>query len=85
MKNRRRFPGGTVEVRADVVHGDIRDIVFYGDFLSLSPLDGLTDSLRGVPFRREDVQAVLDRFPLTELFGSVTEEELLDLMFHPTA
>ena len=83
MKNRRRCPGGTVEVRANVERGVITDIVFYGDFLSLTSLDELTGALRGTAFRREDAKAVLDRFPLGTLFGSVTEEELLDLMFHP--
>lgn len=78
MKNRRRFPGGTLEVRADVGQGVITKIVFYGDFLSVSPLEGLCAALEGCPFRREELQAVLDRFPVRELFGEVTADEVLD-------
>lgn len=81
MKNRRRFPGGTVEVRANVEHGMVTDIAFYGDFLSLAPLDGLCVALTGCPFRREDFRAVLDRFPVGELFGTVTADEVLDTVF----
>lgn len=78
MKNRRRFPGGTLEVRADVGKGVITKIVFYGDFLSISPLEELCTALEGCPFRREELQAVLDRFPVRELFGEVTADEVLD-------
>ncbi len=81
VKNRRRFSGGTVEFRASVEQGRIVSAVFYGDFLSLTPLDGLTAALAGTAFRREDVAGVLDRFPLGELFGTVTKDEVLDTIF----
>ena len=81
MKNRRRFSGGTVEVRANVDRGLITGIVFYGDFLSVSPLDGFTAALEGCPFRREEFRTVLERFPVGELFGAVTADEVLDTVF----
>lgn len=62
----------------------IKDITFYGDFLSQQPLDELKDALRGCPFRQADVRAVLERFPLHEFFGSITADEVLELMFHAT-
>ena len=82
LTNRRRFAGGGLEVRVQVKEGRIRDIVFYGDFLSLSPLDGLTAALEGCAFRREAVGEVLDRFPLGELFGTITRDEVLETMFY---
>ncbi len=81
-RDRRRFPGGTLEVRADVEKGHIRDIVFFGDFLSVVPLDGLCAALAGCPWRREDAAAVLDRFPVGEMFGAITAEQVLDTMFN---
>ena len=80
-RDRRRFPGGTLEVRADVEKGRIRDIVFYGDFLSLAPLEELRAALTGCPWRREDAAAVLDRFPMEQLFGTITADQVLDTMF----
>ena len=80
--NKRRFNGGGLEVRAAVEKGRITDIVFYGDFLSVTPLGELTEALRGCTFRREDAAAVLDRFPLRELFGTITRDEVLDTMFY---
>lgn len=82
MVNRRRFEGGGLEVRVQVKEGRITGIVFYGDFLSLSPLDGLTAALEGCEFRREAVAEVLDRFPLGELFGGITRDEVLETMFY---
>lgn len=82
MVNRRRFEGGGLEVRVQVKEGRITGIVFYGDFLSLSPLDGLTAALEGCEFRREAVAEVLDRFPPGALFGGITRDEVLETMFY---
>lgn len=82
LTNRRRFEGGGLEVRVQVKEGRIAGIVFYGDFLSVSPLDGLTAALEGCAFRREAVAEVLDRFPVEELFGAVTRDEVLETMFY---
>ena len=83
MTNRRRWDGGTLEPHLSVEKGRITGIVFYGDFLSLSSLDPVTEALLDCPFRREDVAAVLDRFPLPQYFGAITREEILDTLFHP--
>lgn len=82
LTNRRRFEGGGLEVRVQVKEGRITGVVFYGDFLSVSPLDGLTAALEGCAFRREAVAEVLDRFPVEELFGAITREEILETMFY---
>ena len=82
MRNKRRWDGGTLEPCLEVDQGIIRQIVFYGDFLAVSSLDQVTEALVGTPFRREDVAAVLDRFPLSEYFGAITRDQVLDTMFH---
>lgn len=78
---RRRWPGGILEPQFEVEDGKIRSAAFYGDFLSRTPLSQLTEALNGCQFRREAVAAVLERFDLTELFGTVTREEILDTLF----
>ena len=80
--NKRRFEGGGLEVRVQVKEGRITGIVFYGDFLAVAPLDGLTAALEGCAFRREAVEEVLDRFSLGELFGGIAKEEILETMFY---
>ena len=81
LTNKRRFEGGSLEVGLRAEGGHITDITFYGDFLSRSSLEDLKQALRGCAFRREAVQTVLERFPLRELFGTITEREVLDTMF----
>lgn len=82
LSNRRHFEGGGLEVRVQVKEGRITGVVFYGDFLARAPLGGLTAALEGCEFRREAVAAVLEQFPLADLFGAITEEEVLETMFY---
>lgn len=63
--------------------GVITHIGFYGDFLAVSPLDPLIQALEGCPFPAgRNVETVLDRFPLGELFGGITRQEVLDTLFY---
>lgn len=82
LTNKNRFPGGGLEVGIHVTGGCITEVAFFGDFLAISSLDDLTEALRGCAFRRADVQAVLERFPMGELFGGITETEVLDTIFY---
>lgn len=83
MTNKRKWPGGILEPQIEVDKGGcIAGVVFYGDFLSVTSLEDLTAALRGCPFRREDVAAVLDRFDLKNCFGGITKEEVLDTIFY---
>ncbi len=84
MHNKRRFPAGGVEVFLTTKNAIIEDISFYGDYLSLCPMAELQDALKGCPFRAEDVAAVLAGFRLSDFFGPITAEELLDVIFHAT-
>ena len=81
FSNRVRYPGGTLEVRADIRGGRIQSIVFYGDFMALMPNTAASDRLKGVPFRRENVREALSGLELDRLFGSICEDEILDTMF----
>lgn len=82
VTNKRRYEAGSIEPCIAVENGKITQIVFYGDFLSTCPLEPLTEALQGCLFRREDVAPVLDRFDLQAMFGGITREEILDVMFH---
>ena len=81
ITNKRRYPAGSIEFRAQVEGGIIREISFYGDFLSVCPIDPLTQALTNCRFCTEDVKTALDRLDLKAILGSITEDELLDLMF----
>lgn len=82
LRNKQKWAGGILEPCVDVEQGHIRQIVFYGDFLSVQPLDEVTEALQGCAFRREDVAAVLDQYQLNQYFGAITRDEILDTMFY---
>ena len=82
VTNKRKWDGGILEPKAEVEQGRITSLVFYGDFMALEPMEPVTEALRGCAFRREDVAAALERFELQNFFGAITEEEILDTLFH---
>lgn len=71
------FRGGSVEVRLQVEDGMIQSVHLYGDFMATEDLSALTQALRGVPHRREDIHAVLVKMDAGRRLGSVSTEELL--------
>ena len=80
FRNRKRFPGGTLEVRMNIREGRIGELVFYGDFMATAPLTGLCEALQGTRLNAQDLTAVLARFPVSSLFGGIREEEILALI-----
>ncbi|MDR2132513.1 MAG: lipoate--protein ligase [Clostridiales Family XIII bacterium] len=83
FKNSVRFPGGRIEVYADVKDGLIEDCRIMGDFLGLSPIGELESLLRGVRFDAASVAVALDsrRGDLPRYLGGISAEELLACMF----
>ena len=81
-RNRGRFPGGSLEVRMDIRHGRIEDVVFFGDFMATAPLTGLCETLRGTRCEAKAISEVLARFSVSSLFGEISEQDILDLMLN---
>lgn len=81
FENKKRFPGGTLDVRLNIEKGIIKDAAIFGDFLSLRPASELADALKDVCLRREDVRAALSSFEIPDHLGAVTLDELLETMF----
>ena len=80
VQRRRRFPGGTLEVRMNVHQGVMTDVVFYGDFMATASQEELAAALRGVRVERAELDAALSRFDLAPVFGGITKAEILGLM-----
>lgn len=78
--NKQRFDGGTLDVRFSLEKGRIMKVKFYGDFLSVKPLDELESAFLGCRFRNEDITIVLEQFNLKDFFGSIKKNEILSLL-----
>ena len=81
---RQRWPGGNLEIYAEVAQGLTQSITIYGDFMATRSMQEITDALTGCQFRPEAFAERLKQFNLPEYFGGVTEEEFLQTVFGST-
>ena len=82
-KNRKYFQDkGVLEVLFHAEEGRIKDIRFMGDFLSRRDTREIQEALIGQRYEKNEVSSVLQRFPLTDYFGGIAIEEVLDVMFY---
>lgn len=82
VSNARKFDGGLMEVRMDLVDGNIRNCSFFGDFMALRPAQEVSALLEGVPYRRESVAEVLHSADLPLYFGAISTDEVLECLFN---
>lgn len=81
FKNSNRFDGGSLEVRANIEHGLIKDIRFYGDYMSRCPGDTLESALCGHRYEKGVAAAIFSAHPISDIFGSISADEVLGVMF----
>ena len=79
---KRRFTGGTLDVRLTVKQGMIAQIKFYGDFLAVSPVHILEEALLGCKYRREAIQQTLSGLPVEACLGGITAEECMQTILN---
>ena len=80
FRNKKRFPGGSIEVFLDVKGGVIRSAKIAGDFLALRPVTELEEGLLGVQHTKNELEVALKKLDITSILGSLTEEELLETL-----
>lgn len=73
-----KIPAGFIEVHLDVVHGYIEKAKIFGDFFASQPIELLEDQLIGQKHETEALQKLLRSVNLTDFFGKVTVEEVLE-------
>ena len=76
MTRRIYFEGvGSVETHMNAADGKIRELQIFGDFFAVSPIEDLTEALRGCPLREEALRDAISaaRFPIR---GMSTEQFL---------
>ncbi len=79
--NKKRFPGGSVEVYLTVESGTIRRLTFAGDFLSVRDPGELTRLLIGQKHDPAAVRAILQSVDLPGYFGQIDADQLIEAMF----
>jgi lipoate-protein ligase A len=59
--NKKRWPGGLLEVHLSVEAGKISGLRIFGDFLSLRPVSELEEKLTGCRFEKQALEQALSR------------------------
>lgn len=78
-KVKKAFPGGILETGISVDRGGLISAVsFRGDFLSRREVGEIEAALTGCRYEKEEIRKVLEAFPLSEYFGSITLDEVLE-------
>lgn len=79
--NEKRLSGGKLEIKVNVKNGYLQNIRFLGDYLGIKDVIEIEEALVETRFDRKDVAKVLSKFNLRRYFGSISENEILSLMF----
>ena len=79
FRNKKRFPGGTVEVLLRIEKNRIADARFHGDFFGDAPVGELAKLLVGAPLQPDAVLARLAGVQLEDYFRGVTAVEIASL------
>ena len=74
------FQGGLVQIFFDIENAKIKDINIYGDFLSKRNIENILEKLKGIEYSKSAISKVLNEFDLSEYFGAITSDEIIDLI-----
>ncbi|HBX63207.1 MAG TPA: lipoate--protein ligase, partial [Flavobacteriaceae bacterium] len=81
FKNAKKIPAGFIEVHLDVERGGIIEKAkIFGDFFASEPIEGLENKLIGVKHNEEEITKVLNSIDVTDYFGKVTVDEILEIL-----
>ncbi|NQZ29162.1 MAG: lipoate--protein ligase [Mycoplasmatales bacterium] len=80
IHNKIKFNGGNISVFLDIVSGTISNLKIHGDFLSLKDVGEVCELLNGTNFTKEAINEVLCTIDLREYFGSLTLENLIEVI-----
>ena len=79
FKNAKKIPAGFIEVHLDVTKGIIEKIKIFGDFFASNPIEELESEFLGKKHELAEIERSLASNDLTNYFGKVTLEEVLEL------
>ncbi|RKD90000.1 lipoate--protein ligase [Mangrovibacterium diazotrophicum] len=74
-----KVPAGFIELHLDVKKGVIQQTKIFGDFFASRAIEELEEKLNGQLHETEHIRQVLSSVKLTDYFGNVTVDEILEL------
>ncbi|EUJ19840.1 lipoate--protein ligase [Listeria aquatica] len=81
LERTKRFPVGSIDIRLNVNKGKISAIKIFGDFFGVADVTELEKKLVDVPYKKEELEAVLSDIDIQSYFGNITKEDFLELLY----
>lgn len=81
MEKERRFAGGKLELKLNVVEGLIQGLKIFGDFFGRRDVAELEQLLNGRQYRESAVAEALEQVEFEEFFFGITREDFLQCLF----
>lgn len=78
----KRYQGGKVSFKLNVIDGIIKDIRIYGDFFGKLDVKDIEEGLIGKLFKEDIIKEELTKFNLEDYFFNITLENLIDCLFY---
>jgi len=80
VQRARRFPAGEIDVRLNIQKGRIDSVRLFGDYMGRSDIGELEARLRGLAYDRPALASVLGGVDVSEYFGEIGRDDVLDLL-----
>jgi len=77
-----RYTGGKIDVRLNVVDGNIKECRIYGDYFGTKDIHELEDQLKTKRFEEQSIREVLANLDLDEYLFNITPEDFIQCLFY---
>ncbi|MFT8708956.1 MAG: lipoate--protein ligase, partial [Sporolactobacillus sp.] len=77
VQKAKRFVGGRIDLRLQVMHGRIEQATIFGDFFGQGDVHEFTERLKGVRYDPKTIEEFLDSVDVPFYFGKISKQELL--------
>ena len=74
-----KFSGGSVTLHLEIQKGKITNAKFSGDFFSRTDIAALETALLNAEISTENINCILESFPIEEMFINIASDEILSL------
>jgi len=81
IKTSKRFEGGFIELQIKITDDKISACKINGDFMSVTDIDLLENSLIGTVFSPEAIKQTILPLPLKDILGEISADEFIECIF----
>jgi len=81
VRQTKRFPVGSIDVRLQVEKGIIESCKIYGDFFGVGNVRDIEKRMEGVKYAKDDIRLALRDVDIAHYFGPIAKEDFIDLVY----